>query len=122
MVLQSYRRTSRPIYARMGGRIAMMTTRNSVLTKELNSSRRHRPGRKAVLAAAAFVAFSASRSMADLYWDADSALSGDGVWSTSAQNWSSTGTAGAPDSVWTPNDGTQNAILAGAFAGTVRTV
>ena len=48
-----------------------------------------------------------------LYWDANSNLAGTGTWDTTTVNWRTTNTVGAPDSTWTPNDGTQDAVFGG---------
>ena len=70
--------------------------------------------RAAALVAALAVAPAAQ---AVLTWDADSNLGGNGTWDVATtQVWSTTGTAGAPDSTWTPNDGTQDAAFNGPAA------
>ncbi len=77
-----------------------------------------RLARAAVVAAAAFAFAPAAHAV--LYWDADSNLGGDGVWDVAiTPNWSTTNAPGAPDSTWTPNDGTQNAEFNGSTAYTV---
>lgn len=71
--------------------------------------------RAAVLAAALAVAPAAH---AVLYWDADSNLGGNGTWDVATtQVWSTTNAAGAPNSTWTPNDGTQDAAFNGPATG-----
>jgi fibronectin-binding autotransporter adhesin len=73
--------------------------------------------RAAALIAALAVAPAAQ---AVLTWDADSNLGGNGTWDiATTQVWSTTGTAGAPDSTWTPNDGTQDAAFNGPATGAV---
>src|SRR4051794_19953882 len=54
-----------------------------------------------------------------LYWDANSSLAGNGTWDdNTTQNWRSVNSAGAPDSKWTPNNGTLDAQFGGATAYT----
>jgi fibronectin-binding autotransporter adhesin len=51
---------------------------------------------------------------ATLFWDANSSLAGTGTWDVAATtDWKTTNTAGAPDSTWTPNDGTVDAQFGG---------
>ena len=55
---------------------------------------------------------------ATLYWDANSNLQGNGTWDiATTQVWSTTNAAGAPNSTWTPNDGTQDAAFNGPATG-----
>src|SRR4051812_37611151 len=55
---------------------------------------------------------------ATLYWDADSNLQGNGTWDiATTQVWRTTNAAGAPNSTWTPNDGTQDAAFNGPTTG-----
>jgi fibronectin-binding autotransporter adhesin len=62
----------------------------------------------------------APAARATLYWDQDSALGGSGTWDVNTtQNWSTVNAAGAPDSKWTPNDGTQDPAFNGATGYTV---
>src|SRR5437762_3755594 len=78
-------------------------------------------GHALVTAASALVAFGATRAIAQtLYWDANSSLGGSGTWDVNTtQNWSSVNTAQAPDSKWTPNDGTESAAFNGGATYTV---
>jgi autotransporter-associated beta strand protein len=72
--------------------------------------------RAAALVAALFVAPAAH---ATLYWDANSALGGNGAWDNGVGTvWSTTNAAGAPNSTWTPNDGTQDAVFNGSASYT----
>src|SRR3981189_538900 len=69
-----------------------------------------------VIRAAAFAAALAiaPAAQAVLYWDQDSNLGGNGTWDVNTTvNWSTTNAAGAPNSTWTPNDGTQDAQFNG---------
>src|SRR5437870_11218135 len=56
---------------------------------------------------------------ATLYWDANSNLGGNGTWDNGlTTDWSTANAAGAPNSTWTPNDGTQDAVFNGGAAYT----
>jgi len=67
--------------------------------------------------AAAFLAVLSVTSFASavtLFWDANSNLAGTGTWDVNTtQNWRTTNTAGAPDAVWNPNDGSLTAAFGG---------
>src|SRR3954463_13413548 len=70
-------------------------------------------------AAVALFAISSSAN-ATLFWDADSNLGGIGAWDVNTtQDWSTANVAGAPNSTWTPNDGTQDATFNGGASYTV---
>src|SRR5262245_39353106 len=59
-----------------------------------------------------------------LYWDANSSLGGNGAWDNGVSTvWSTTNAAGAPNSTWTPNDGTQDAAFNGgaSYTATIAT-
>jgi fibronectin-binding autotransporter adhesin len=69
---------------------------------------------------AAFVILATLQSTAHavLYWNANSNLGGDGIWDVNTtQNWNTTNAPGPPDSTWTPNDGTQDAVFNGPPTG-----
>src|SRR3954453_23867456 len=67
-----------------------------------------------VRATTLLVALAIAPSAHALFWDPDSNLGGDGTWDVNTtQNWRTTNTAGAPDSKWFPNDGTQDANFNG---------
>ncbi len=74
-----------------------------------------------IVCAAAVVAvltFMQAANAITLYWDANSMLAGTGTWDDNiTQNWSTTNVVGAPDTKWTPNDGTVDADFGGHDAG-----
>jgi fibronectin-binding autotransporter adhesin len=70
-------------------------------------------------AALALALAMAPAAHAVLYWDADSMLGGNGNWDTTSTNWRTTNDVGAPNSTWTPDDGTQDAAFNGSAGYTV---
>lgn len=70
-----------------------------------------------VVAVAVALVSAPNANAVTLYWDADSTLEGAGTWdNNTTQNWNTANAAGAPNSKWTPNDGTVDATFGGTLS------